>query len=83
MIDLISNLIYLLLCSVLGILLEGIRRHEGFRVFTSLLSFEVTGQFKNPSVQRYIHDLSADIGEHIEELTSSLSVFIGVGKFLI
>jgi len=48
--------------------------------FSAFLSFEATGQFRNPSVQRYIHDLSADIGEHIEELTSSLSMFIEVGK---
>ncbi|KAF9530279.1 hypothetical protein CPB83DRAFT_851296 [Crepidotus variabilis] len=40
---------------------------------------EYEGQFRYPAVQRYIHDLSTDIGEHVEELASSLSMFIEVG----
>ncbi|KAF8155867.1 hypothetical protein B0H34DRAFT_512681 [Crassisporium funariophilum] len=40
---------------------------------------EYSGQFRYPSVQRYIHDLSLEMGEHIDELTSSLSMFIEVG----
>ncbi|KAH9941858.1 WD40 repeat-like protein, partial [Epithele typhae] len=37
------------------------------------------GQFKYPAVQRYLHDLSAELGDHIESITSSLSVFIEIG----
>ncbi|KAN0131940.1 WD40 repeat-like protein [Lactarius tabidus] len=37
------------------------------------------GQFRYPSVQRYLHDLVSEIGEHIESITSSLSVFIEIG----
>ncbi|KAI0760480.1 WD40 repeat-like protein [Fomes fomentarius] len=37
------------------------------------------GQFKNPAVQRYLHDLSSEMGEHIDSITSSLSVFIEIG----
>ncbi|KAF9568278.1 WD40 repeat-like protein [Agrocybe pediades] len=61
-------------------------------VNTSILSFEgdlkywasclkeyQAGQFRYPAVQRYIHDLSAEMGTHIDELTSSLSMFIEVG----
>ena len=38
------------------------------------------GQFKYSAVQRYLHDLSTDLGEHIESITSALSLFIEVGK---
>ncbi|KAH8103027.1 WD40 repeat-like protein [Cristinia sonorae] len=37
------------------------------------------GQFKYPAVQRYIHDLSAEMGDHLDSITSSLSIFIEVG----
>ncbi|KAI0301606.1 WD40-repeat-containing domain protein [Multifurca ochricompacta] len=37
------------------------------------------GQFKYPAVQRYLHDLLSEIGEHVESITSSLSVFIEIG----
>ncbi|RPD69485.1 WD40 repeat-like protein [Lentinus tigrinus ALCF2SS1-7] len=37
------------------------------------------GQFKYPAVQRYLHDLSGEMGEHIDSITSSLSVFIEIG----
>ena len=38
------------------------------------------GQFRFPAVQRYIHDLSSEMGEHIDNITSALSMFIEVGK---
>jgi hypothetical protein len=38
------------------------------------------GQFKYPAVQRYLHDLSTDLGEHIESITSALSLFIDIGE---
>ena len=41
------------------------------------------GQFKYPAVQRYLHDLSSDLGEHIESITSALSLFIEVGKLFV
>ena len=37
------------------------------------------GQFRHPSVQRYLHDLLSEIGEHVESITNSLSVFIEIG----
>ncbi|THH28595.1 hypothetical protein EUX98_g5601 [Antrodiella citrinella] len=37
------------------------------------------GQFKFPAVQRYLHDLSAEMSEHVDSITSSLSIFIEVG----
>jgi hypothetical protein len=38
------------------------------------------GQFRHPAVQRYIHDLTDEMGEHIDGITSSLCMFIDVGK---
>ncbi|KAG5719222.1 hypothetical protein E4T56_gene13410 [Termitomyces sp. T112] len=40
---------------------------------------EYAGQFRHQSVQRYVHDLSLEMGEHIDTITSTLSMFIEVG----
>ncbi|KAF8636918.1 hypothetical protein AX17_003169 [Amanita inopinata Kibby_2008] len=40
---------------------------------------EYVGQFRYPAVQKYIHDLSIEMGEHIDSITSALSMFIEVG----
>lgn len=37
------------------------------------------GQFRYPAVQRYLHDLMSEMGEHLDSITSSLSVFIEIG----
>ncbi|KAF9063012.1 hypothetical protein BDP27DRAFT_1335856 [Rhodocollybia butyracea] len=37
------------------------------------------GQFRYPAVQRYIQDLAVEMGEHIDSITSTLSMFIEVG----
>ncbi|KAG1895017.1 uncharacterized protein F5891DRAFT_1194680 [Suillus fuscotomentosus] len=39
----------------------------------------VSGQFWYPAVQRYIHDLTSEIGEHINNITINLSMFIEIG----
>ena len=38
------------------------------------------GQFRFPSVQRYLHDLASEMGEHLDGITSALSMFIEVGE---
>lgn len=43
----------------------------------------IPGRFKNPAVQRYLHDLSSDLCDHLVSITSALSLFIEVGKLLI
>lgn len=40
---------------------------------------EYEGQFKYPAVQRYLHDLTTEMGEHLDSITSSLSMFIEIG----
>ncbi|KAH9836204.1 WD40 repeat-like protein [Rhodofomes roseus] len=37
------------------------------------------GQFRYPAVQRYLHDLTSEMGEHLDIITGSLSVFIEIG----
>lgn len=39
------------------------------------------GQFKYPAVQRYLHDLTSEMGEHLDSITSSLSIFIEIGEY--
>jgi hypothetical protein len=70
----------LTLLLVLGFLLEGIRGRV-FPSFTAFFCSAFTGQFRHPSVQRYLHDLVTEIGEHIESITSSLFAFIEIGLF--
>ncbi|THV01875.1 WD40 repeat-like protein [Dendrothele bispora CBS 962.96] len=40
---------------------------------------EYEGQFRYPAVQRYIQDLTVEMGEHIDSITNTLSMFIEVG----
>ncbi|KAJ7742718.1 WD40 repeat-like protein [Mycena maculata] len=37
------------------------------------------GQFRYPAVQRYVHDLTAEMGEHIDSITATLNMFVEVG----
>ncbi|VDB91362.1 unnamed protein product [Peniophora sp. CBMAI 1063] len=37
------------------------------------------GQFRYPAVQRYLHDLTEEMGEHIESITQALSMFVEIG----
>ncbi|KAH8113819.1 WD40 repeat-like protein [Phellopilus nigrolimitatus] len=37
------------------------------------------GQFKYPAVQRYLHDLCTEMGDHLDTITSSLSMFLEIG----
>ncbi|KAE9402799.1 WD40 repeat-like protein [Gymnopus androsaceus JB14] len=62
-----------------------------FHEFTSISSFEgdlkywasclnsYSGLFRYPAVQRYVQDLGVEMGEHIDSITSTLSMFIEVG----
>ncbi|KAJ6612693.1 hypothetical protein B0H10DRAFT_2278752 [Mycena sp. CBHHK59/15] len=36
-------------------------------------------QFRYPAVQRYVHDLTMEMGEHIDSITSTLVMFVEVG----
>ncbi|CAK5261896.1 unnamed protein product [Mycena citricolor] len=38
-----------------------------------------SGQFRYPAVQRYVHDLTAEMGEHLDSITSTLVMFVEIG----
>ena len=66
---------------VLGIVPWSICRYVDYQAgFSRFVLIITPGQFKYPAVQQYLHDLSSDLGEHIENITSALSLFIEVGK---
>ncbi|XP_006463427.1 hypothetical protein AGABI2DRAFT_187019 [Agaricus bisporus var. bisporus H97] len=52
---------------------------QSFTVFRSPIFPIYAGQFRNPAVQRYLHGLSIEMGEHIDSITSTLSIFIEIG----
>ncbi|KAG6829712.1 hypothetical protein H0H92_003747 [Tricholoma furcatifolium] len=56
-----------------------IRDFEGDLEYWASCLKEYAGQFRHQAVQRYIHDLSSEMGEHIDSITSTLSMFIEVG----
>ncbi|KAJ6495374.1 WD40 repeat-like protein [Mycena sanguinolenta] len=37
------------------------------------------GQFRYPAVQRYVHDLAAEMGQHFDSVTNTLVMFVEVG----
>lgn len=40
---------------------------------------EYTNQFRSAAVQRYVHDLTSEIGYHIDNVTVTLAMFIEIG----
>lgn len=64
-----------------------LKAYEGQLISTTLSCRDpyhpaLSGQFKYPAVQRYLHDLTAEMGEHLDSINSSLSVFIEIGPSL-
>ena len=37
-------------------------------------------QFRSPAVQRYVHELTPEIGDHIDNITEALSMFVEIGE---
>ncbi|EGO03920.1 hypothetical protein SERLA73DRAFT_102269 [Serpula lacrymans var. lacrymans S7.3] len=56
-----------------------IRSFEGDLMYWASCLQAYKGQFKYPAVQRYIHDLTAEMGEHIDSISSTMSMFIEIG----
>ncbi|KAI6125837.1 WD40-repeat-containing domain protein, partial [Pisolithus croceorrhizus] len=40
---------------------------------------EYTNQFRSAAVQRYVHDLTSEIGYHVDNVTVTLAMFIEIG----
>ncbi|KAF8141847.1 WD40-repeat-containing domain protein [Boletus edulis] len=51
---------------------------RGFEADLKCLA-EYKTQFRSPAVQRYVHDLTTEIGDHIDNITGTLSMFIEIG----
>lgn len=67
---------------VLGIVSENLQMYVAVsELADSLDDRMVIGQFKHPSVQRYLHDLTPTLGEYMEELTSGLTMFKDIGVY--
>ncbi|KIK82317.1 hypothetical protein PAXRUDRAFT_35593 [Paxillus rubicundulus Ve08.2h10] len=56
-----------------------IRSFEGDLKYWACCLSTYKSQFKYPAVQRYIHDLTSEMGEHVDSITSTLITFIEVG----
>ncbi|KAF8842942.1 hypothetical protein BDN67DRAFT_925392 [Paxillus ammoniavirescens] len=56
-----------------------IRAFEGDLKYWACCLNTYKSQFKYPAVQRYIHDLTSEMGEHVDSITSTLITFIEVG----
>lgn len=68
---------------VLGMLPPNVPRWVPESWSACAITFSLVGQFKYPAVQRYIHDLISETGEHIDRITDTLRMFIEVGRFFI
>ena len=53
----------------------------GFHIlFASIRTNSNEGQFRYPAVQRYVHDLCGEMSDHLDTITSSLSMFLEIGE---
>ncbi|KAH0836398.1 WD40-repeat-containing domain protein [Lanmaoa asiatica] len=58
---------------------QSMRAFEGDLKYFSACLYEYKHQFRSPAVQRYVHDLMLEIGSHLDEITSALTIFIEIG----
>ncbi|KAG6332089.1 hypothetical protein ID866_6999 [Astraeus odoratus] len=58
---------------------QSMKAFEGDLKYWASCLNEYKTQFKSPAVQRYVHDLTGEIGDHIDNITVTLSMFIEIG----
>ncbi|KIJ65300.1 hypothetical protein HYDPIDRAFT_28014 [Hydnomerulius pinastri MD-312] len=58
---------------------QSMRGFEGDLKYWASCLHEYKNQFRSPAVQRYVHDLTTEIGDHIDNITGTLSMFIEIG----
>ncbi|KAF8433293.1 WD40-repeat-containing domain protein [Boletus edulis BED1] len=51
---------------------------DDLRYFSTCLC-QYKNQFRSSAVQRYVHDLTLEIGGHLDEITAALTIFIEIG----
>ncbi|KIJ11156.1 hypothetical protein PAXINDRAFT_157371 [Paxillus involutus ATCC 200175] len=59
-----------------------IRAFEGDLKYWACCLNTYKTQFKYPAVQRYIHDLTSEMGDHVDSITSTLITFIEVVRLM-
>ncbi|KAF8435619.1 WD40-repeat-containing domain protein [Boletus edulis BED1] len=58
---------------------QSMRSFQDDLKYWALCLAEYKTQFRSPAVQRYIHDLTPEIGDHLDGITETLSMFIETG----
>ncbi|KAI5985218.1 hypothetical protein EDC04DRAFT_2590459 [Pisolithus marmoratus] len=58
---------------------QSMKSFEGDLKYWASCLNEYKTQFRSPAVQRYVHDLTTEIGDHIDNITVTLSMFIEIG----
>lgn len=58
---------------------QSMKAFEGDLKYWASCLNEYKTQFRSPAVQRYVHDLTTEIGDHIDNITITLSMFIEIG----
>lgn len=77
----IISIILKLALAVLGGVSERLPRQVGMHVMlNTVLTCSYPGQFReDASVKRYVHELTLELGEYMEELSTALSMFKDIG----
>lgn len=58
---------------------QSMKAFEGDLKYWASCLNEYKTQFRSPAVQRYVHDLTTEIGDHVDNITVTLSMFIEIG----
>ncbi|KAL4062342.1 hypothetical protein J3A83DRAFT_4110084 [Scleroderma citrinum] len=58
---------------------QSMKAFEGDLKYWASCLDEYKTQFRSAAVQRYVHDLTSEIGDHIDNITVTLSMFIEIG----
>lgn len=58
---------------------QSMKAFEGDLKYWASCLDEYKSQFRSAAVQRYVHDLTSEIGDHVDSITVTLSMFIEIG----
>ncbi|KAI6159682.1 hypothetical protein EDD17DRAFT_887078 [Pisolithus thermaeus] len=58
---------------------QSMMEFEGNLRYWAVRLNEYTNQFRSAAVQRYVHDLTSEIGYHVDNVTVTLAMFIEIG----
>ncbi|KAI6012352.1 hypothetical protein EDC04DRAFT_2579829, partial [Pisolithus marmoratus] len=58
---------------------QSMKSFEGDLKYWASCLNEYKTQFRSPAVQRYVHDLATEVGDHLDNITATFSLFIEIG----